>query len=125
MVAALLPAASCWVPPPTINLGLGRSHFAKRALGHGVESCPGDLLKWVVERAINAGRDDLVEDVFQIDVQSRLVRVLLPEGHFYPVIAPNGAAVTLYCRAQVRNVRERRRLYLRKNGKRMRDVSIG
>lgn len=123
MIAPLLEGAAGWVPPASINLGVPVSHFGRRAVERGVVSVPGDVLQWAVERALVMGRDDLVADVFDIDAQSRLVRVLLPEGHFYPVIAPNGVAVTLYAQAQLSQVRAARRCRLRLTGKRLRVVS--
>lgn len=122
-LAPILSVAGTWTAPGDLGApGAPRSHFGARALQRGVVSIHGDLLKWAVERALDLGRADLVEFVFAIDADGRLFRIMLPEGLFYPVISPGGTAMTIYCAAQVRRLREVRKSRLRKTGSRIRPV---
>jgi len=114
-----LPATTAWVPPGGVNLGPAVTHFGIRAAQRGVQSVPGDWLKWAVERAITQGRDDLVERMFEIDDGSTLYRVILPDGPTHPVIR-NHVAVTVYSPKEVRALRQTRRWRKSMFGKRAR-----
>lgn len=102
-------AAAQWTPPAVLLSGPAKTHFGQRAAERGVNSIPGDVLKWAIERAVTAARHDLVEHVFDIDPATRVYRVILPEGVFYPVISRGGTAMTIYTQGMLRQVRNARR----------------
>lgn len=120
MVAPLLQGMDHCVPPPEVLTLVPVTHFGKRATERGVSSIPGDLLKWVVETALNSRRDDLVELVFVIDSESTLYRIHLPEGLFYPVLANSGIAVTLLTAKMLRQVKHSRARCRHRTGRRQR-----
>lgn len=115
----LLTAAADWIVPAFAINSSPVTHFGKRAAERGVDSIPGDLLKWAIEQAVGEGREDMVEPVFPICSKSRLFRVLLPEGVFFPVIN-GGVAVTIYSEEMVRQLRRARRWRKRNQGRRQR-----
>lgn len=128
MIGPFLPEVLTWaagvsrrVPDPAEPC---QSHFGQRAQERGVVSVHGDLLKWAVEQALVARRDDLVAEVFAICPQSRVVRVLLPEGAFYPVIV-EGHGATIYNAENLRKLRRGRRLRKRRDGQRRRRAHRG
>jgi hypothetical protein len=120
MLVPMLSVAGAWVAPDGCGVGRARSHFAERAAERGVTSIHGDLLKWAVEKAVADRRSDLAELVFSIDAVSRVFRVILPEGAFYPIIAPNGNCVTLFSAREIRQTRHARKGRLKRAGKRER-----
>lgn len=109
MVALIMPGLAGWVVPQDVNRTAPLSNFGKRAGEFGILSVPGDLLKWAVECCLSYRRDDLVELVFQLDAASTLYRIALPEGLFFPVIANNGHAITLFTPFMVRQIRAQRK----------------
>jgi hypothetical protein len=115
----LLTAAADWIAPAFAINPEPVTHFGQRAAERGVDSIPGDLLKWAIERAVGEGREDLVEPVFLICSDSRLFRVMLPEGVFFPVIKGR-VAVTIYSAEMVRQLRRARRRRKREQGRRQR-----
>lgn len=121
----LLIAAADWIAPQgLLDDPAPRTHFGIRAAERGVSTLPGDLLKWVVERALFLDRGDLVELVFRIDQESRLFRIILPEGMFFPVVSQRGNAVTIYTTEMVRKARADRRWRLAKHGCRQRSARV-
>lgn len=128
MLTPFLDATAGWHVPGFIDLDAPtQTHFADRAREFGVRSVNGDWLKYQIEKAIAAGRDDLVERVFKICEVSALYRVLLPEGPFYPVVrydtrnpADQLVIVTLYDTERMRATRAARGSRKRRKGTRLR-----
>lgn len=89
------------------------THFGERAIERGIRSIPGDALKRIIEHFARAGRDDMVEHVFDLRGANwaRLIvmRFIAPEGVFFAVLSEDLTAVTVYDRALMREVRKKRR----------------
>lgn len=114
----LVEAARDWVCPDGLTSKKPMSHFGVRALERGAQSVPGDLLKWVVERAVREAREDVAERVFPLSHNCSLYRVDLPEGLFYPVVlhcdGGRMVAVTILTQRMAGNLRKERKDWRRK-----------
>lgn len=114
----LVEAAGDWVCPDGLARRDPLSHFGGRALARGVQSVPGDLLKWIVERAVREAREDVAERMFSVAPACYLYRVDLPEGLFYPVVrycdGGRVVAVTIYTQRMAGQVRKERKDWRRK-----------
>jgi hypothetical protein len=120
MLRPFLDALEVWPCPAGIG-GETVTHFGIRAAERGISSINGDLLKWYVERALAAGRDDLVERVRPICPEVTVFRIMLPEGPFYPVVrVRRGQARTIYTQDQMRTQRQVQRSRKRSSGSRTR-----
>jgi hypothetical protein len=115
----LLEGASSWRVPAGTAERFGACHFAIRAGQRGVQSIPGALLMWVVLEALEHGRSDLVEWVYDVGDGSALYRILLPEGAFFPVLR-GGRLVTIYSAREKRDMAAARRFRKRCFGTRRR-----
>lgn len=121
MLRPILSALDDYTPPAGLDAEGPKTHFASRAENRGVKSIDGELLKWLVERALHEGRADLIEKVFDVCPATAIYRVLLPEGPFYPVVRQATLkARTLYSRDELRGQRFGRRMRKRLQGRRSR-----
>lgn len=111
-VAALEGWAQGSTPPDGIT-----SHFADRCRDRGVPVGNAERLKWFVQSAYHADRQDVLERVFDNDPGSTVYRILVRGVPFYPVIR-GGIAVTIYNRDTLRQLRRVRRLRRKYTGNR-------
>lgn len=110
----LIEGALDWRCPLDLAAPPTKSHFGRRAEGCGVNSVPGDLLRYLCQTALDQGRSDLIEHVFPLDSGSDLYRVILPEGLFFPVSRADRVTglpviVTLYTCDMARAARRERK----------------
>ena len=119
MLRPILEAPFAADAPERVRDVFTRTHFSDQAAARGVRSVPAWTLLWLVREALEAGHSDLVEPVFDICPVSRLYRIILPEGAFYPVVRA-GVPVTLYTADMVRALRGTRRWSKRTTGRRIR-----
>ncbi len=121
MLRPILSALGEWVPPHDLGRGEPISHFGQRAAERGVASIHGDILQYLIHRALAEGRGDLIEQVRPLCDETMAFRVLLPEGCFYPLIKGDPPrAVTCYDQKQMRQVKLSQRWRRRKSGTRAR-----
>lgn len=114
MLVPLIEGALDWRCPLDLAATPAKSHFGRRAEGCGVDSVPGDLLRYLCQTALDRGRSDLMEHVFSLSPVSDLHRVILPEGVFFPVSRADRVTglpviVTLYTYDMARAARRERK----------------